>query len=72
MIELTRMDGTSFSLNEQLIETIENIPETKVALTSGRYYLVEESREEITQKIIQFKGHVLAPVMKLLGKPEEE
>ncbi len=58
MIELTQLNGTPFSLNEQLIEIIENIPETKISLTNGKYYLVKESRQEISQKIIRFERHI--------------
>ncbi len=71
MIELTQLNGISFSLNEQLIEIIESIPETKISLTNGRYYLVKESREEITEKIIKFEQNVFKHIIGPEMQPEE-
>ncbi len=65
MITLTQLNGIPFSLNEQLIEIIENIPETKISLTNGRYYLVKESREDIAKQIVDYQRnifkHLIAP-----------
>lgn len=66
MIELTQLDGTPFSLNNDLIEIVVNIPETKILLTSGKYYLVEQSRSEVTRLVAEyerlvFRHEVAAP-----------
>ena len=53
MIELTQLDGTQFSLNDNLIEVIFNIPETKILLTNGKYYLVQESRCEVVRRVLE-------------------
>lgn len=55
MIELTQLNGTRFVLNCDLIETIENIPETKITLTNGKFFLVRENREIIMRKVVAFK-----------------
>jgi flagellar protein FlbD len=58
MIELTQLNGTAFVLNSNLIETVENIPETKILLTNGKYYLVSEGKEEIIEKVIAFNRQI--------------
>ena len=58
MIELTQLSGKKFTLNCDLIETMENIPETKVLLTNGQYYIVRESREEITRRVVAYKRRI--------------
>lgn len=63
MISLTQLNGTTFSLNEQLIEIIENIPETKISLTNGRYYLVQESREDIAKQIIDYQRRIFKNII---------
>lgn len=65
MIELTQLNGTRFVLNCDLIETIENIPETKVTLTSGRYFLVQEKNEEIIQKVIKYRRMIFRGAIRL-------
>ncbi len=71
MIELTSLSGSSFVLNSNLIETIETIPETKVTLTNGKYFLVGEEKEEIVQKIIDYNRQVFLDTVKLTEKISE-
>lgn len=65
MINLTYLNGISFALNSNLIETIESIPETKVTLTTGKYFLVAEVREEIVQEIIAYNRKIFQNTIKL-------
>ncbi|QIB68378.1 flagellar FlbD family protein [Aminipila butyrica] len=58
MIKLTKLNGTTFLLNHQLIQIIEKIPESKIVLNNKEYYLVQESLEEILERIIQFDAKV--------------
>jgi len=58
MIELTYLSDIPFVLNDNLIETIENIPETKISLTNGKYILVHESKEIIIEKVIQYNKQI--------------
>lgn len=55
MIELTQLGGKPFVLNSNLIETIESIPETKISLTTGKFFLVQEERTEIVKRIIAYQ-----------------
>ena len=65
MIELTNLNGTPFVLNCSLIETIESIPETKISLTNGKYFLVNESRKDIIRKIIAYNRQIFINTVKL-------
>ena len=65
MINLTYLNGISFALNSNLIETIESIPETKVTLTTGKYFLVAEVKEEIIQAIIAYNRKIFQNTIKL-------
>lgn len=65
MIELTGLNGTMFVLNDNLIETIENIPETKITLTTGKYILVAEDKAEIVKRVIEFKRQIFNKAEKL-------
>lgn len=62
MIELTQLNGSTLIVNCDLIETIESIPETKVSLTTGKYVLVAENREQIIDKVVDFRRRVLEGV----------
>ncbi|NLN81526.1 MAG: flagellar FlbD family protein [Clostridiales bacterium] len=58
MIELTDLNEKVFVLNSELIEKICCIPETKITLTDGKYFLVKESPAQIIEKVIQFKKKI--------------
>ncbi|HPO62468.1 MAG TPA: flagellar FlbD family protein [Candidatus Kapabacteria bacterium] len=55
MINLTKVDGSSITINVDEIEFFETIHDTTISLISGRKIIVKESSEEITEKVIKFK-----------------
>lgn len=60
MIYLTKLNNEGFVLNSNHIESVEIIPESKVVLTSGKYYLVQESVDEIIRRVIEFNAQIQA------------
>lgn len=73
MIHLTRMNNRSFFLNCDLIEMVEETPDTVVTMTTGRKFLVEESAEEILQMVIKFRNRCFCDVeFHLLSQKGEE
>ena len=59
MIKLHRLNGTSFYLNPDHIELIEETPNSVITLTNGHKYVVKETVEEIIDSIIEFKGSIV-------------
>ncbi len=55
MIELTKLNGSKFYLNAEIIETVECVPDTMIALFNGKRHIVRENSEEVIQKIIEYK-----------------
>ena len=53
MIFLTKLDGKTFMLNEELIETVNETPDTVIVLENGHSYIVRESMNELQNKIIE-------------------
>ena len=47
MIEVTRLKGKKMIVNAELIETVEETPDTVITLTSGKKIIVKESRQEV-------------------------
>ncbi|NBI07863.1 flagellar FlbD family protein [Senegalia massiliensis] len=58
MIELSRINGEIIFINIDLIEIVEETPNTVIKLTNGNKYIVRESGKEIINKIIAFKQKV--------------
>lgn len=59
MVEVVGINGEAFLINATLIEKIEFIPETKITLTTGKYYLVKDSKEDIVNKIIKYNQKII-------------
>jgi len=62
MIEVTRYDNTRVVVNSDLIERIEECPETILTFVNGNKIIVRESKDEICTKIIEFKRKVIQGV----------
>lgn len=62
MITLTKLNAHELVINCDLIETIEETPDTVINVTTGNKYVVKESKEEIINKVIAFKKQILLPV----------
>lgn len=59
MIALTKLNGTGFTINAELIETLEASPDsTVVALATNNRYNVRESVDEIVGKVIEYRRKV--------------
>lgn len=58
MIKLYRFNGEMIVVNDDLIETIEETPDTVLTLTTGKKILVKETVDEVIEKAAQFKNKV--------------
>ncbi|MCR5102628.1 MAG: flagellar FlbD family protein [Butyrivibrio sp.] len=47
MIEVTKMDSQKVLINENMIEIVEETPDTIITMFTGRKVIVKESRQEI-------------------------
>lgn len=47
MIEVTKLNGTRFLMNSDLIEIVEETPDTVITLNDGKKYIVKETMREI-------------------------
>ena len=61
MIVLQRLNGGTVMVNSDLIEAVEETPDTVVTLTSGNKILVRDSMLEIQKKIVDFKRRIYGP-----------
>ena len=46
-------------INAELIEYIEEIPETVIVLVGGRKIIVNETKEEIIKMVVEYKKSIL-------------
>lgn len=55
MIKLTRLNNTMLILNSDLIEMIEETPDTVITLTNGHKMVVREAAQEIIRLVVSYK-----------------
>ena len=47
MIDVTRLNGKEVTINCELIEMVEETPDTVITLTTGKKIIVKESRQNV-------------------------
>ncbi len=60
MIDVTRMNGKQFTLNSDLIETIEETPDTVLTLTTGKKIIVKESRQKVKNLVKLYRKEIFS------------
>jgi len=55
MIRVTRLNNKEFVLNSDLIEFMEETPDTVITLTGGNKYVVSDSVNILIERIIEFR-----------------
>lgn len=72
MIQLTRLDGSTVTVNADLIETIEERPNTIVALTTEKRFIVQESAKVVVERVIAFRQMSTRPRLVLMSEDEDK
>jgi flagellar protein FlbD len=63
LIKVTRLNGTELVINSDLIESMEQTPDTVITLTNGHRLVVKESVDELINRVVQFRQACLKHVL---------
>jgi len=61
MIRVTRLSGEVLYLNVLQIESMESIPETKIKMMNGYYYVVKDTAESVMEQLRAFYHSCITP-----------
>jgi len=64
LIFVTRFDGKKIVVNGELIEMIENTPDTIITMTTGKKLTVKEKIEEVVAAVKSYKKEINLPLIK--------
>lgn len=70
MIYVKRLNNKPLYINSDLIEFIEETPDTVISLTTGKKMVVEDSASDILEKIIEFKKRLYTNLPQILNTNE--
>lgn len=65
MIILTRLAGSRFAVNPDLLERVEATPDTVLTLLDGTKYVVAEALEEVVGRVADYRATVIATARRL-------
>jgi len=65
MIVVTRLNGPPLALNCDLIERAEATPDTVLTLVDGTKYVVQESVEQVIERVREFRASVVVLAKRL-------
>jgi flagellar protein FlbD len=60
MIEVTRLNDKKLIINAEMIEKIEEAPDTIITLSSGNKLVVKESGQEVKNLVILYKKEIFS------------
>jgi flagellar protein FlbD len=60
MIEVTKINGTKVLINPDLMEIVEETPDTVVSFTTGRKIIVKESRQDVKNLVKSYRKDIFA------------
>ncbi len=55
MIEVTKMNGQKVLINPNLIEVVEETPDTVISFSTGRKIIVKESRQDLKNLVKSYR-----------------
>lgn len=55
MIHLTKINGSEFVLNADLIRYVERVPDTLINLTNGESLMVRETLDEVVRRALAYQ-----------------
>jgi flagellar protein FlbD len=64
MIFITKLDNKRVVINAELIELIEQTPETMITTTTGKKVIVKESIEQVVELVKKYKQELNLPIVK--------
>ncbi|MGB9792780.1 MAG: flagellar FlbD family protein [Thermacetogeniaceae bacterium] len=68
MIKVTRLNGEGLYVNSDLIEFIEETPDTVLSLTTSKKIVVKENAEEVIRRIIDFRRKIAEGVPRRINR----
>ena len=60
MIEVTTINGSKVLINPDLMELVEETPDTVITFTTGRKIIVKESRQEVKNLVKLYRKDIFA------------
>lgn len=60
MINVTKLNGLQVTINEDFIETVEETPDTVITMSTGRKFIIKESRQEVINLVKSYRKDVFA------------
>lgn len=58
MIEVTKLNGSTVLVNAELIESVEETPDTVLSFVTGKKLIVKESRQEIKNLVKSYRRDI--------------
>jgi flagellar protein FlbD len=70
VITLTRLGGSAFALNSDLIERVDSTPDTVITLVDGTKYVVCEELRTVVDAVREYRGAVIAESARMTSRDE--
>lgn len=60
MVELTKLNGVKFLINPDVIEVVEETPDTVLTTVTGKKIIIKEGRQEVKNLVKSYRRDIFA------------
>ncbi|WP_369054549.1 flagellar FlbD family protein [Kineococcus terrestris] len=60
MILVTRLNGSVFAVNPDLVQRVDATPDTVITLVDGAKFVVTETLDDVVERVLAFRARVVA------------
>lgn len=71
MIVVTRLNLTRFAVNPDLIERVQESPDTTIVMVDGARFVVRETMDELIAQITDFRARVLHSALRMSSAAQD-
>ena len=65
MVHLTRLNDQKVVINADLIEFVEETPDTLISTTTGKKIMVKEPVQTVIDEVVEYRRRCLLPLRKV-------
>lgn len=71
MIKVTRLNDSTLTINVDMIQSLQAIPETVITFTNNDKIMVKEPLEEVSQRIVDYQRTIYSNSARKGNKPRD-
>ena len=71
MVKVSRLNGKEFYVNSEMVQFIEETPDTVLTFTDGKKLVISESATEFVELVVCYRKKIASALPKIVEREED-